>query len=429
MQRADQDIGQPREHVARLLGGNRSREDARTDQEHVFLAEQADRIEHILVAAGLAERTRQLGFKPRRLRQRAEEARVDQRIDDVRVLRQDVGETGRDAENERDEANELRILPQQRQQTSAGAQAGEELIEGGERRVRVFRLRELVDDDRDKRDQVSPRLLAAQGAVSGRVPALHRGGNLARLPKTHFRQPIERLALALRRRERQILPLREQGGRALKQPDIMRLDFAQMRQQHSGEIVAIFEAEKPGERTERLAIGRQSVRLLVGHHLQAVLDAAQEIIGRRQFVARRGVDPAVRRQRGKRPDGRTTAQPAMAAAGNELLGLHEKFDLADAAASKLDVMTLDRDLAVTAVGVDLLLHGMHVGDRRVIEIFAPDEGRQIAEQPFAGGDIAGARPRLDERRALPVLAPALVIIERGFGRDGDLGRRRIGTQP
>ncbi len=169
--------------------------------------------------------------------------------------------------------------------------------------------------------------------------------------------------------------------------------------------------------------------LLVSHHLQPMLDAAQKIVSRRQLVARGGVDPAVGGEHGQHGDGAAAAQIAVPAAGDELLGLHEKLDLADAAAAELDVVTFDRDLAVTAIGVDLPLHFVDVGDGRVIEIFAPDEGRQIANQLLAGGDIAGARPRLDQRRALPVLAAAFVIIERRFGRDRDLGRGRIGTQP
>ena len=119
----------------------------------------------------------------------------------------------------------------------------------------------------------------------------------------------------------------------------------------------------------------------------------------------------------------------MPAAGDQLLGLREEFDLADAAAAKLDVVAFDRDLAVAAVGVDLALHRVHVGDGGVVEILAPDEWGEIVEELFARGDIAGARPRLDQRGALPVLAAALVIVERGLGRNGDLGGRRIGSQP
>ncbi len=124
------------------------------------------------------------------------------------------------------------------------------------------------------------------------------------------------------------------------------------------------------------------------------------------------------------------AQFGVAAAGDELLRLHEKLDLADAAAAELDVVALDRDLAMAAIGMDLPLHLVHVGDGRVVEIFAPDERRQVAQEAARRQrEIAGAGPRLDQRGALPVLAAAFVVIERRFGRDRDLGRRRIGTQP
>ena len=81
--------------------------------------------------------------------------------------------------------------------------------------------------------------------------------------------------------------------RALEQPDIMPLDRAQMRDERGGEFIAAGKAEKAGEAVERGAFGRQGVGLLVRHHLQAMLDAAQKIISRAEFVARGFIDPAV----------------------------------------------------------------------------------------------------------------------------------------
>jgi hypothetical protein len=65
---------------------------------------------------------------------------------------------------------------------------------------------------------------------------------------------------------------------------------------------------------------------------------------------------------------------------------------------------------------------------RVIEVLSPNKGREIVEKPLAGGNVAGTRPRLDERCAFPVLPAALVIGERRIGRDRDLSRGRVGTQ-
>ena len=154
----------------------------------------------------------------------------------------------------------------------------------------------------------------------------------------------------------------------------MPLDLAQMR--HAALSAKSSRPVKPRKRAntaERGGIGRQRMGLLVGHHLQPVLDAAQKIVSRGQLVARRGVDPAVGGEHGQRGDGAAAAQFAVAAAGDELLGLHEELDLADAAAAELDIVALDRDLAVAAIGMDLPLHLVDVGDGRVVEIFAPDE--------------------------------------------------------
>ena len=119
----------------------------------------------------------------------------------------------------------------------------------------------------------------------------------------------------------------------------------------------------------------------------------------------------------------------MPPAGNELLGLGEEFDLPDAAAAELDIVALDRDLVVTAIGVDLPLHVVDVGHRGKVQIFAPDEGRELAEQCFTGAQIAGTWARLDQRGALPILPAAFVVIEGRRRGDGDLGRGRVRAQP
>ena len=395
----------------------------------MFLAEQTDGIEYVFVALRLDQPARQLGFELRFVGQRAEKTRLDQRIDQVRALRQNIGEARRHAEDQSDETDELGILPQQRQEQATGAQPGQKAIEGGEGSVRIFGTRELLDDQRQELDDIVARLLAAQRPVFPRPPAAHRGRDLLRLPKTQDRQPIERIALDVGADEREVLLLGKEGRRALEQPYIVLLNLVQMDQQGVGESVAILETEKAREFAERRAIGRQGVGLLVGHHLQAMLDAAQEVISRGERIARLGIDPAAVGERRERGDRLAAAQFAVSAAGDELLGLGKKLDLADAAAAELDVMTLHCDLAVAAIGVDLLLHRVHVGDGGVVEVFAPNERGKLADERFAGGKIAGARPRLDQRGALPVLATALVVVECRCGGDRDLGRGRIGAKP
>ncbi len=140
--------------------------------------------------------------------------------------------------------------------------------------------------------------------------------------------------------------------------------------------------EKRARPASLSGIGRQRLRLLVGDHLQAMLDGAQKAIGLVKLAANLGLDPASRLEALQRDQRFRHAQLRLAAAGNQLLGLHEEFDLADAAAADLDVVAGDRNLAEAAEGVDLPLHGMDVGDGGEIEILAPDERGEIGEKAF-----------------------------------------------
>src|SRR5260221_226165 len=139
-------------------------------------------------------------------------------------------------------------------------------------------------------------------------------------------------------------------------------------------------AEEAGEAVEVLATRRQSMCLFVGNHLQAMLDGAQEPVGILQIGARRSVDPAAVGERAQRHQRLPASQLRISPARDELLGLNEKFDFPDAAPAKLDIVSLDRDDAVTAIGMDLALHLMNVGERDEIEVLAPDERREIVDE-------------------------------------------------
>ena len=119
----------------------------------------------------------------------------------------------------------------------------------------------------------------------------------------------------------------------------------------------------------------------------------------------------------------------MAARGDKLLGLREELDIADAATPELDIVACDRDLAVALMGMHAPLHGVDVGDGREVEIFAPDEGRELAQELFARVDIAGNDARLDQGGALPILAEALVIGEACVDGERDLRCAGVGAKP
>ena len=172
---------------------------------------------------------------------------------------------------------------------------------------------------------------------------------------------------------------------------------------------------------------RQQVGLLVPHHLDPMLDVAQKPIGFRQF--RRSSRSSIHLRLGEfgeRLLGRAAAQLRHAAAGDQLLGLHEELDLADAAAPELDVVALDRDGAVTLVHVDLPLDRMDVGDGRIVEILAEDEGHEVAQEGGPGFAVAADGAGLDEGGALPVLPSTLVVDHRRIDGDRERRRARIG---
>src|SRR4051794_25019773 len=175
VERAGEHIRQPGERLACLLRRHRPRQDARSDQEHLFLCEYADAIEKVLVRTCLLKRAvetvRNFGF----FRQRAEEAWIDHGIHHLWKLREAVCQPWRGAEDERDQRDEIRILPQQREQPAAAMKPGEEAVESDDGRVRVRRTRELVEEHGHDLSELAARELAFQRPVRTGAPATHEG--------------------------------------------------------------------------------------------------------------------------------------------------------------------------------------------------------------------------------------------------------------
>src|SRR5262245_24118952 len=208
----------------------------------------------------------------------------------------------------------------------------------------------------------------------------------------------------------------------------MGLDPLEPRKQRIAKGIRLGKAAESRGAIEFSRLGGNDVGLLVFHHLQPVLDTAQEEIGGTQFPGGVGGDPASLGETIERLDGSPRPELGVTSAGNELLGLGKELDIADAAAAELDIVALNRDGPVALEGMDPPLHGMDIGDRGEVEIFAPDEGCEMSQELVARRDIAGRDPRLDQGRALPILPEALVVGEPGLDRERDLGRARIGPE-
>ena len=134
-----------------------------------------------------------------------------------------------------------------------------------------------------------------------------------------------------------------------------------------------------------------------------MLDPAQIAVCGDHRFGDAGLDTTGGGQRIERVARCTHPERRVAAAPDELLGLGEKLDLADAATPQLDVVAVNRDGVAAVVGVDLTLDRVDVANRREIEVLAPDERHQRLDEGLADGAVTGYRARLDHRRALPVL--------------------------
>ncbi len=156
---------------------------------------------------------------------------------------------------------------------------------------------------------------------------------------------------------------------------------------------------------------------------------AQEDIGFFQFLLHRRVGFAFFLQALQGAECGRITQVGIAPALDQLLGLAEKFDLADAAAADLDVMPLQRDFRKALMGVDLRLDCLDIFDGGEIHGLAPDEGREEVNEFLTRREIPGDGPRLNHGGAFPVLSLAFVIDMGGADREGDGCRAGIGPEP
>src|SRR5262249_25261517 len=214
----------------------------------------------------------------------------------------------------------------------------------------------------------------------------------------------------------------------LEQSAVVGLDAPEGIDERVAEGVGVGKARQPGNAIKLVQVGRDDMRLLVADHLQPVLDAAEKEIGLGHLAGGLARNPAAFSQAIERLYRTASPEFRVAASGNELLGLGEELDIADAASSKLDVVALYGDGAMAFELVHSALHRVDVGDSGVVEIFAPDERRELAQKLLARLAVARSDSRFDERSALPVLTEALVVGEACIARERDLRCPRIRAQ-
>ena len=176
-------------------------------------------------------------------------------------------------------------------------QRPEETVERHQGAVGILSLRKLVEQNRHQLGEMLARELAPQRAIFAVEPARDRGRRFRRLLKPSLTSPSTVARIVVVDRTRVCRAHREV-------PAALRTDWrsgaarcANGASRTLRESVAAGKSHEPREALQGGALGRQRVGLFVGHHLQPVLDGAQEAIGRVEFGASVGLDPAVLRER------------------------------------------------------------------------------------------------------------------------------------
>ena len=174
-----------------------------------------------------------------------------------------------------------------------------------------------------------------------------------------------------------------------------------------------------------LRIGRQHLRLPVTDALQGMLGITQKLITFLHLRNHRRRQVALPFQRGQHLEQRPLLQTEVTSAMDQLEGLGDELDLANAAGAELDVFA--HALAPHLL-LDQQLHRTQRFDGGEIQITAINEGPQHFQQFGTRGLIATHHARLDHGVALPVTPLILVVLLQRIEAEHQRTAGTIGAQ-
>ena len=427
--RRDDQVGQIGEGLAGARGRDRTGKQPHANEKLLLLGDDAQPVERFLVGARARERGGEPFLKIGPRRQFRHQSGIEHAVEDMRPPGDQIGELRCRRHHGDQEGQEPRIVADQREELDAGREPLEEFVEAHDRLVGAPGGAEHLEKARGQFGQLLAGLGRTGGAVAAIVPGADDAGDVRRSLEAETGERFERARIVVLAGKDEIAGVAREALLLLEEAGIDGFDRLQPPGQRRAEGFHVGLAGHQRHAAQFLVILGQRMGLLVAHHLDAVLDVAEVPVGGRQLPGRLRIDPVGVGEPEQRLVGPTAPKRGHATTGDQLLGLNEELDLADAAAPELDVVALDRDLAETAMAVDLALDRMNVGDRGVIEIFAEDEGGHIGDEASACLKIAGHRTRLDIGRSLPVLAATLVIVHRRINRERERRRAGIGPEP
>ena len=173
-------------------------------------------------------------------------------------------------------------------------------------------------------------------------------------------------------------------------------------------------AHQAGQPFAGQARGGDGVGLLAGLHLQAVLHVAQKQIGLAQCFGILGGEKVVGSQLFQGGNGRGLLEERLLAGVEQLQGLRDEFDFADAAAAQFNIALQFARLhhLVFQAG----FHRRHAAEGAFREGARITEGLDHLQKFRAQFRVAGHGARLDQHHPLPRLAPLRVIGFKTFQR-------------
>jgi hypothetical protein len=254
------------------------------------------------------------------------------------------------------------------------------------------------------------------------MPASHRFGHLLGVGEAQTLQGREGVGVVRGAGEDEIAHIGGKVRPLLEQQRVMALHDMGMPAHLLLEGLERRIARELGEALDRIARTRQALRLLVRDHLDAMLEGAQKPVGLAELVPRRGADPALVVQGDEHIEGAPPPQRRAPSAEHELLGLDEELDLAMPPRPSL--------MSWPATAISSCPRTAWICRFMACTSAMEAKSKYLRQMKGAGprgsarlARIARHGPRLDERRALPVLAHGLVI---GVGEASDTA---VGVEP
>ena len=388
--------------VAQVIGQRLERQRAgeveREQAQRLRLLEVAQEVHLPLgVALVLVEARAQGGAQLRPVRRIAGALRVDQFIEQHRMLRQVIGGPWTCRSQARQPRGRIRIFEQQGEIGFAPADAVHDVEHALESRIRIGQHARGIQHLRNQPIQ-QPLAGCRHAAIARTTPEVDEPRvNALRIAKAHAGEARERVFPGQRLRPEIGLILR---AAVVPYPGENRFEVPR----HDGTVriqllpqVGVIRA--PHHLGDHGAIGvraRQHLRLLVVQVLQTVFEIAQIHVGGAQFIdglRRQNVSRPKQRQRLQR---RAHPEHRFAAAADDLEHLHQELDFPDAARAELDVV---RDFALLHFLADLRMQAAQAGDGAVVEMAAVNKRREHGIEVRAG--LPGDRPRFHPGIALP----------------------------